>query len=482
MDVEDFPFIWPPLEHQLEEFRDHRDTPSRGYLWDPGTGKSKSAIDKMSYLFMTGKIDAVVVMAKKGEYTNWKYTEIPEHMPKCVDYICEIYRSGLKEFEKQRLRDLVKPSEKLRILNTNIESITFEGGQVLIAFIKSSRKGVFFILDESSCAKNDTSVRSKEVYKAADRAKYKLIMTGTFTTHTPLDAFGQSRVLGKGLLGTTSKYAFKAEYCVEEKQYFGSRTFNKIVGFKNLDKLNEKIKTFASIKTREECFDLPSKIYKKIAVPMTDEQQKMYTDMRDLALAEFGDDTIVEANSAMDIVSKLDQIAVGQLKLPDGGYRILDNNRVDSILSRLEDTNYRGIIWCNYRGMLEHIYEQIRIKFGINSVARYYGGVSDEEREKAVAAFQSDHSELQWIVANQQSLGYGRTLTKGRENHYVSNGHNLEHRLQSEDRTMRLGQDHSVLYNDYFSPGTVNEKIYINLRGKKSMMSQVLGTPLRSWI
>jgi SNF2 family DNA or RNA helicase len=132
--------------------------------------------------------------------------------------------------------------------------------------------------------------------------------------------------------------------------------------------------------------------------------------------------------------------------------------------------------------MLEHVYEQIRIKFGVDSVARYYGGVPDEEREKAVADFQAPDSGLQWIVANQQSMGYGRTLTRGLENHYVSNGYNLEHRLQSEDRTMRLGQTESVLYNDYYSPGTVNEKIYVNLRGKKSMMSEILGTPLGSWI
>jgi len=481
LDFDNFPFVWPPLDHQKDEFVNHRDDLMRGLLWDPGTGKSKVGIDKMAYLYMTGKIDAVIIMAKKGEYTNWKNVELPEHMPPSVEYDCEIYRSGLKEFEKQRLRDLVKPSNRLRILNINAESMLHEGGLVAKAFAKSRRTGLMFILDESTLAKNHKSARSKEVYKLATFAKYRMIMTGTFATHSPMDVWGQSLVLG-GNLGTTSFFSFKSTYCIEEPQYFGQRTFKKVVGYRDLDKLNAKIKTFASIKTREECFDLPPKIYKKVAIELTDEQADMYESMRDMALAEFGENVVVEATSAMDIVSKLDQIAVGQLKLEDGSFRILKNNRVESVLTRLEDTNSKGIIWCNYRGMLEHLYEQIRINFGVDKVARYYGGVPDGEREKAVADFQSPESGLQWIVANQQSLGYGRTLIQGRENHYVSNGYNLEHRLQSEDRTMRLGQTESVLYYDYYAPKTVNEKIYVNLRGKKSMMAEILGTPLRAWI
>lgn len=481
MDVKTFPFVYPPLDHQADEFTDHRDTRQRALLWDPGLGKSKSGIDKMAYLYMTGKIDTVIIVAKKGEYTNWKNVELPEHMPPGVDYVCEIYRSGLKEWEKQKLRDLVKPSNKLRILNINIESLTYEGGQVARAFAKSRRVGMMFILDESTAAKSHKASRSKEVYRLASFATYRTIMTGTFATHSPLDVWGQSKVLGEGLLGTTNYYAFKSTYCKEEIQYLGpNRKFKKITGFQRLDDLNKRIRNFASIKTKDECLDLPPKIYKKVEVPLTDEQQQMYVDMRDLAIAELGEDVIVEATSALEVVSKLDQIAVGQIKTEDG-YRILPNNRVEYLFTQLENTNARGIIWCNYRGMLEHIYEQMRINWGTESVARFYGGVKDDEREAAVWEFQNGSS-LRWIVANQQSLGYGRTLTKGTENHYVSNGYNLEHRLQSEDRTHRIGQNESVLYNDYFSRGTINEKIYANLRAKKNVMAEILGTPLSAWI
>lgn len=480
MNFEDFPFVYPPLKHQAEEWA-HKDDMIRGLLWDPGTGKSKVCIDKMAYLWMTGKIDIVIIMAKKGEYTNWKYVELPEHMPKEVDYVCEVYRSGLKEHEKQKLRDLVKPSNKLRILNINAESMIHEGGQVARAFAKSRKKGFFFVLDESTLAKSHKSRRTKSIIHLRGFAKYRMIMTGTFSPNSPLDAWGQGLVLGENVFGTTSYYSFKSTYCVEEMQYYGERRFKKITGTKNLGDLNKRLRTFASIKERKDCLDLPPKIYKKIVVPLSDEQEEMYASMRDMALAQFGEDVVVEASSAMDIISKMDQIAVGQLKTDDG-YRILKNHRVEALLTQLEDSTKKGIIWCNYRGMLEHIYEELRKNYGVRKVARYFGGVKDDEREDAVRRFQDAGDELQWIVANQQSLGYGRTLTRGKENHYISNGYNLEHRLQSEDRTMRLGQDESVLYNDYFARGTVNEKIYAALRAKKHVMAEILGTSLSKWI
>lgn len=477
-----FPFVHKPLKHQEREFNDHLTDKGRALIWDPGVGKSKTAIDRMAYLYMTDEIDTVIIMAKKGEYTNWTYVELPEHMPHNLEYESVIYRSGLKELEKERIRRLVKSYNKLRILNINIESMTFEGGQLARAFAASAKKGFMFILDESTCVKNHKNARSKEVVKLARKAKYRIIMTGTFATQSPLDVWGQALVLGDGLLGTTSFYAFKSEYCVEQLQHFGARSFKKIVGYKNLDRLNEKIRTFASIVERSEAFDLPPKIYKKTAVELTDEQMSHYTSMRNMAIAEFKDDVIVEATNALDIMSKLDQIAVGQIKLEDGSFRILNNNRVEALLTKLEGNNKRGIIWCNYRGMLEHLYEALRKEYGTEKIGRYYGGIRDDEREETLADFKNPEGKIQWIVANQRSLGFGHTLIHGKENHYFSNGYSLELRLQSEDRTMRLGQTDSVLYEDYFAPDTVNEKIFVALRAKRNMMSEILGTSIRKWI
>ncbi len=64
MDLKTFPFVMAPLEHQREEFVEHRDTFKRGLLWDPGTGKSKAAIDKMAYLFLAIMITVSILPVK----------------------------------------------------------------------------------------------------------------------------------------------------------------------------------------------------------------------------------------------------------------------------------------------------------------------------------------------------------------------------------------------------------------------------------
>lgn len=478
-----FPFVFEPMEHQRLEWLESRDLKTRALFWEMGTGKSKVIIDTIAWLWYGGHIDTVILIAKKGEYSNWKYVELPAHMPRDIEYDCELYRSGLRASEKEAIRRLAKPSSKLRILCVNVESMPSEGGQVARGFAATSKKGMFLTVDESTCVKNHKAVRSKAVYLLAEKyAKYTRILCGTPITRSPLDIWGQALVLGKKMLGHTSFTSFKSEYAIEEKQFFGARSFNKITGFKNIERLNKQIKTFGSIKERSECVDLPDKIYQHVAVPLTGRQEELYEEMRDTALVELGDGEVVEAVNALGIISRLDQITVGQLRKEDGTFETIESNRPEALLSRLDYSQTKGIIWCNYRGALEHLYSMIQKEYGPEMVGRYYGGVPDEEREETVRNFQDPEHKLKWIVANQQSMGYGRTLTLGKENHYYSNGYNLEHRLQSEDRTMRIGQTENVLYTDYSTPGTVNDRIRQILRAKKNLAHEVLGTRIRDWI
>lgn len=480
---ENFPFVMQPLDHQLKEWEVSRDAMARALYWEMGTGKSKVIIDTIAWLYLQGKLDVVIILAKKGEYSNWKFVELPKHMPAEIEWECGLYRSGMKTSEREYLRRLVKPNpNKLRIVVVNVESMPYEGGKVAKAFAASKRKGMMLVVDEATCVKNPKAARSKAVYELVRYANYRRILSGTPVTRSPLDLWGQSLVLGKGVLGHTSFYSFKADYAIEETMFLGNRSFKTVTGYKNLERLNAKIKTFGSIKERAECVDLPPKIYKEVAVPLTDRQAELYEQMKLEAIAELGDGELVEAVNALGVVSRLDQIACGQLRKEDGTFEIIESNRPEALLSQLETSQVKGIIWCNYRGLLEYLYELIQKEYGPERVGRYYGGVPDAEREETVLNFQDQDSKLTWIVANQQSMGYGRTLTAGKENHYYSNGYNLEHRLQSEDRTMRIGQTGSVLYSDYYAPGTVNDRVRQLLRSKKNLAHEVLGTSITEWI
>lgn len=477
-----FPFVMKPLAHQLEVWEHSRDLARYALFHEMGLGKTKVIVDTMAWLAMHDKIDVVIIMAKKGEYSNWPLSEIPAHMPPEVTYEYAIFRSAMRAAEKQAIRDLVKPSDKLRIFVVNVESMAFDGGKCARAIAKSARKGVMAILDESTCAKTVKAARYKHIKDIFDKAKYRRILTGTPITRGPLDLWGQCNLLGPGTLGHTSFFSFKGDYAIEETVYLGSKHFKQVKGYRNLERLNKQIKTFASIKERRECVDLPDKIYSKVAVEMTPRQLDMYETMREEAIAQLLDGEIIEATNALGVITRLDQIACGQLRKEDGSFEIIDNNRVPALMERIDISGKKGIIWCNYRGLLQHIFHEISREFGPEKVGQYFGGVKDAEREEYVKRFQDPDDPLQWIVANQQSMGYGRTLTRGKENYYVSNGYNLEHRLQSEDRTMRIGQDEAVSYTDFFTPGTTNERVLYLLRAKRNLASEVLGTNIRDWI
>jgi SNF2 family DNA or RNA helicase len=76
----------------------------------------------------------------------------------------------------------------------------------------------------------------------------------------------------------------------------------------------------------------------------------------------------------------------------------------------------------------------------------------------------------------------GITLTAADTVVYYSNSYNLEHRLQSEDRAHRIGQDKKVVYIDIICPGTIDSKIVKALRDKKNIAQQVMGDEWKQWL
>ena len=76
----------------------------------------------------------------------------------------------------------------------------------------------------------------------------------------------------------------------------------------------------------------------------------------------------------------------------------------------------------------------------------------------------------------------GITLTAADTVIYYSNSYNLEHRLQSEDRAHRIGQDKNVLYVDLVCDKTVDKRIIKALKDKKNIAEQIMGDDWRAWL
>jgi SNF2 family DNA or RNA helicase len=478
--LETYPFKNKPFLHQQAYLQRFWDSPVAALFADMGTGKSFMLINNASMLYDKGKINAMLVVAPKGVYRNWYDTEIPKHLPEHIVHRMAIWSPSPRKAEAKALDDLFVSTEDLKILCMNVEAFSTAKGT---AFAKRFLfvHDAMMVIDESTTIKAPGSARSKNTEKVGRGARYRRIATGSPVTKSPMDLYQQCAFLADGCLNTSSFYTFQARYAVVVERQLASHSFNQVVGYRRLDELKEKLDRFSFRVKKEECLDLPDKLYVKREVDLTDEQVKAYNDMKAVAMALI-DGGMVSTVNALTQLMRLHQIVCGHVKLDDGTVKELPNKRLDELLAVVEETDGKMIIWANYRHDIEAIRIGLSKEYGMNSVGMYFGDTSMDERKRVVEEFQKPESEMRFFVGNPSTGGYGLTLTAASTMVYYSNSFDLEKRLQSEDRAHRIGQTRNVTYIDLIAPGTVDEKIVKALRNKIDIATQVLGEDIKQWL
>jgi len=203
--------------------------------------------------------------------------------------------------------------------------------------------------------------------------------------------------------------------------------------------------------------------------------------MKTLALAQFKEGLMSTVNALTQLM-RLHQIVCGHVKLDNGTVMPLPNKRIAELLSIVEETDSKIIIWATYRHDIDAIKKALQTEYGMESVGTYYGDTDADERQRVLAEFQDPESKLRFFVGNPSTGGYGLTLTAANVVVYYSNSFDLEKRLQSEDRAHRIGQRQNVTYIDLITPNTVDEKIVKALRDKIDIATQVMGEEVMKWL
>jgi SNF2 family DNA or RNA helicase len=336
-------------------------------------------------------------------------------------------------------------------------------------------------IDESTTIKTPSAKRTKEAIRLGKDARYRRILTGSPVTKSPLDVFTQCEFLNSHLLGFSSYYSFRNKFAVTEDMYLGGRTIKQVVGYKNTADLHEILQEFSYRVTKDECLDLPPKVFMRREFEMTKEQKAAYDQMRSMAIA-FIEGSEATTTSVIVQLLRLHQISCGFLPLDDGTLAALPCRRLNELSDILEEVTGKVIIWANYRNDIFLIKEFLEKTYGPDSYVTYFGDTKDDERQQAVAKIQDPDNPARFFLGNTQTGGYGITLTEASTVIYYSNNYDLEKRLQSEDRAHRIGQERSVTYIDLVCKDTVDEKIIKALRDKISLARAVTGDSWREWI
>jgi SNF2 family DNA or RNA helicase len=487
-------FKTQPYRHQLECLNKFGRQHSFALLAEMGTGKTWIVINNIADLWSSDDCDAVLVLAPNGVHTNWTRLELPKHMPDWVRYRSAAWVSAPNKREKEELDNLyaAPSSGELRILTMNHEALqTKRGYEFAEKFCMTGRR-VMIVADESDAYKNPKAARTKALMKLRRLSYWRRIMSGTPINNAPFDAFSQFSFLDEHILGTTSFFAFKAEYAemlqqgnplLEAiKKRSGSRFTPQVVAkgvggrpkYRNLDKLSRLIAPHSFRVLKKDCLDLPEKIYKTLVFSMTREQIEVYKKAEQECRLVFANEET--PFNKLVAVTKLAQITSGYYihPLSEEPVRIEgDNPKLDLLIERVQkivESGEKVIIWARYRIEIEDIVARLRAD-GIESV-EYHGGIKKDERTEAIESFERGSASA--FVGNQQAGGTGITLVAASYVIYFSNNFSLRDRLQSEDRAHRIGQKKNVTYINIAAKGTIDEVVIKALSSKKDVADTII--------
>ena len=474
-----YKFKTKPYQHQLDALEKSWNKETFAYFMEMGTGKTKVLIDNAAMLYDKGKINGILIVAPKGVIGTWYNQELPTHLATHIVSKTVLWQANINQKQQDKLDTLFESGEDLHILIMNVEAFSSEKGTLFAAKFLNCHKTLMAI-DESTTIKNPKAKRTKNIIKLSKLSKYRRILTGSPVTKNPLDLYSQCEFLDPFLLNFASYYSFRNRYAEMKQVNVAGRTIQLVAGFKNLGELSDSVKNFSYRVLKEDCLDLPPKIFMKRQIDLTPEQNKLYKQMKEQALAEMNGKQVTTVNVLTQLM-RLHQITCGHFAADDGSIQGIKNNRLSELMDVLEEVERKAIIWAHYQYDIKKIIKEIKKIHGPSSVVDYYGLTPQDERQGNIKKFQDD-PRCRFLVGTPSTGGYGITLTAANTVIYYSNGYDLEKRLQSEDRAHRIGQHKPVTYIDILAEETVDEKIVKALRKKINIAHEVMGEELKAWI
>jgi hypothetical protein len=309
----------------------------------------------------------------------------------------------------------------------------------------------FVIVDESSYIKGHNSLRTQRVTRMGHKARYRLILTGTPVSQGVVDLFAQMRFLDPAILGYNSFYSFEANHLEYSEKYPGL-----VVRSHNEAWLAAKMQPYVYQVTKEECLDLPDKLFDTRYYRMTSEQRDLYEQAKYDILFSLPDEDI-DSYVIFQLFTALQQIVSGFWQQGETLWEV-PHYRLEHLVQALEDLpdGKKVVIWCKYRYSVRAIADRLREDYGEDAVALFYGDLNEHARNQELARWRA---EARFLVATMATGGYGLDLTAAHYSIFYENDFKYSLRLQSEDRIHRIGQDKHPTYIDLVCRQSIDERI-----------------------
>jgi SNF2 family DNA or RNA helicase len=489
----DFTYITTPFAHQVDGLTWLYNHPRAGLFYAPGLGKCKIIIDLAR---LTGEnylifCPAVVLHTWKREYlTHGGIDDV-------------VVLDGDRDDKEAQIEACV--ARMPRAVVTTYESAT----RLLPHLARMKYTGAIF--DESHRAKSVVSQRTSAAGMLADRARRRVLLSGTPTLGTPFSLYPQLRLLAP-FLCPENWTDFRKRFGVYEQAAVQVGAMHQVKGFKHVDTLRERVLSVCSRRFLEDCIDLPERQIIDVPFELHDDTRKVYNELvvgsvdRDGILvrekAMVGalsihdgpalPSTYVYAPEVVARLTKLAQIVSGFVsrtnantglcngcpeltdcirekikpftrdckvaqKVPLKEIRPLPDARMAALEDLLDtlllDPGNKVLLWTGFIEELERVTATLK-KRKIGHV-RVEGGMSRVDFENAMQRFETDPDCR--VYAGQVASGIGVTLNAANYVVYYSIPWSLEHYDQSLARNYRIGQNRRVTVYRFIAIGSLDE-------------------------
>ncbi|MEK4715260.1 DEAD/DEAH box helicase [Sporosarcina sp. FSL K6-5500] len=391
--------------HQDRALNDTYEQNKVAYYLDMGLGKTFVGSEKMWELNTPFNL----VICQKSKIEDWK-----EHFETFYkDYQVIV-------FDKQKLESV--PAESVIIINYD---------KVWRRDELMGLKNFTLMLDESSTIKNEKSHRSKFILKL--RAVNVILLSGTPTGGKYEELWSQLHLLG----WTITKKLFLKQFMVMDWDELNQQ--NKIIGYKNVDRLKAKLRKHGAIFMKtEEVFDLP----KMNDVIVKIQGTKEYLEFARHHIIEIGEDLLV-GDTATAKKLYLRQLASAY-----------NQNKLSYVKDLIDSTNDRVIIFYNFKKEYAALVSLID-----KPISTINGDLKD------LSAY-NDHEDSITLI-QYQAGAMGLNLQKANKIIYFSLTDKSELFEQSKKRIHRIGQDRPCFYYYLLAAGSIEWRMLDVLKERK---------------
>lgn len=429
---------------------------SRGaaLLMEMGTGKSLTAIAAAGCMYQFGKIRKMLVVCPLSIVSVWqdefeKFAAFP--------YSLTVLK-GSSAKKKQQIKE--SAANGLQVIVVNYES-AWRLEKELLAYGAD-----LIVADEGHKLKENRTSQSKGMHHLGDKARYKLLLTGTVITNREIDVFSQYRFLDPKIFGT-SFYAFRNRYF--DMGGYGQHTpiFRKYM----TDDFLRRLHSVAFRVTKAECLDLPEITEEVRSVELEPKAATIYEEIEKENFSDLGRSEITTVNVLTRLL-RISQVTGGFVTDDNGTVHAVSTAKLkalEDIIDSCTDEDKKLVIMARFVPELDAIEKLLaKKKIGFACVR---GGV--KARDEEIRRFQNDDS-CKVFIGQIAAAGLGITLTAASTMVFYSLDYSMSNFEQAKARIHRAGQKENCHYIYLSCKGTVDRKVLRALRNKMDLAKMIV--------